>query len=293
MKTIKLFYYNQVSNFGDCLNLAILRQLFKAEVTSANQLDCNLLAIGSLLEQFLWNKKRNVRFFKNKYLKAKMSVWGSGFISPPNTLVKRPDNLSEMFYRRMNFLAVRGEITKSRVEKILNKKLDNIVLGDPGLLASKLIDASSVIKKHSLGIIPHYVDKHSSIFTDINANIKGSTIIDVQDDPVKVIRNIAECEVIISTAMHGLIVADSLGIPNKWCVCSDKLTGGNYKFIDYYSSLNIKDPEPVDLVNAKLDKTDIDAIQSKYISSINRIETIQQQLVNVLQSNIMNLMTSI
>ena len=125
------------------------------------------------------------------------------------------------------------------------------MLGDPGLLASKLIDTNSIVKKHRLGIIPHYVDKSSSIFTDINTNIKGSIIIDVQDDPVKVIRNIAECEVIISTAMHGLIVADSLGIPNKWCTCSDRLTGGNYKFIDYYSSLDIKGPEPIKFERTK------------------------------------------
>lgn len=281
MKTIKLFYYNEVSNFGDLLNLKILSQLSKANIVSSIQSDCNFLAIGSLLEQFLWAKKNNLKLYKNKYLSSKMFVWGSGFISPPDTIVIRPDGLSETFFRKMDFLAVRGKTTKSRVEKILHKKLDNIVLGDPGLLASKLIDTSSIIKKYSLGIIPHYIDKNISIFNEINRTIKGSTIIDVQNDPILVVQNIAECEVVISTAMHGLIVADSLGVPNKWCTCSDNLTGGSYKFLDYYSSLDIKDIEPLDLLNTKLEQMNVYAIQDNYISSVDKIKIIQQRLIDV------------
>ena len=46
----------------------------------------------------------------------------------------------------------------------------------------------------------------------------------------------SQCEYIISSAMHGLIAADALGIPNIQLVASDRLIGGMYKFNDYYSS---------------------------------------------------------
>ena len=45
--------------------------------------------------------------------------------------------------------------------------------------------------------------------------------------PFKCIKQIADCE-IISSALHGLIAADSLNIPNKWIKLSNKLVGNNF-----------------------------------------------------------------
>jgi hypothetical protein len=38
--------------------------------------------------------------------------------------------------------------------------------------------------------------------------------------------------------MHGLIVADSFGIPNMRVIASESLMGGDYKFRDYYSAFS-------------------------------------------------------
>ena len=61
---------------------------------------------------------------------------------------------------------------------------------------------------------------------------------------------VSECEHIISTSLHGLIVAQAYGIPVGWAVMSTSETqipGGNTKFEDYFASVGLKDVEPFDL----------------------------------------------
>jgi pyruvyltransferase len=61
-------------------------------------------------------------------------------------------------------------------------------------------------------------------------------IIDVRQKPEPFIDQLIKCEYIVSSSLHGLILADSYQIPNKWAAFSDKITGGSFKFRDYYST---------------------------------------------------------
>lgn len=61
------------------------------------------------------------------------------------------------------------------------------------------------------------------------------TILDVKCTPKTMANSIAECETVLSSSLHGLIFADSLGIPNKWITFEKNLIGGCFKFDDYYS----------------------------------------------------------
>ena len=69
----------------------------------------------------------------------------------------------------------------------------------------------------------------------ISQRIKGAKILNILDKPKKFISDLSKCEVVISSAMHGLIAADSLGIPNARAIISNNITGGDYKYNDYYS----------------------------------------------------------
>ena len=64
----------------------------------------------------------------------------------------------------------------------------------------------------------------------------NSKFIDVQNETKQVLKEISQCKYIISTSLHGLIIADSYGIPNCWCEISDRILGERFKFHDYFSS---------------------------------------------------------
>lgn len=107
-------------------------------------------------------------------------------------------------------------------------------------------------------------------------------MIDVCDNPIKVLRQISECEVILSSAMHGLITADSLNIPNQWIRLSDKLTGQNYKFEDYYSVYNKTSVQPIDLRTSAITDLEVEQIKQNYINENRKI------IVDKINKNLMN-----
>jgi pyruvyltransferase len=138
-------------------------------------------------------------------------------------------------YPHALFLAVRGELTKQ-----LFRCADSVVLGDPGLLADRLFP-SAIPKKYRLGIVIHQAEFANKLFEgkfELGADTK---IIDPRRYPGDVTRDIAECEHIASSSLHGLVVADSLGIPCVRILLSEGLIlGGDFKFDDYYTSIGIQ-----------------------------------------------------
>jgi hypothetical protein len=96
------------------------------------------------------------------------------------------------------------------------------------------------------------------------------------DPPDVVISKISACKMIFSSSLHGLIVADSYSIPNYWIKLSDRLTGGDYKFKDYYSAIG-KPPVQADLEQIFNDEY----LESLYESwtPIRNLKRIQQNLI--------------
>jgi pyruvyltransferase len=112
-------------------------------------------------------------------------------------------------------LAVRGKLTNDTLKT-------NAVMGDLGLLASRLWPKRPA--KYNIGVVRHFVDKDKYPYADI--------VINANEDPETVIRKISQCRVILSSSLHGLIVADSYGIPNMRIARDDVITG-NWKWLDY------------------------------------------------------------
>ena len=71
--------------------------------------------------------------------------------------------------------------------------------------------------------------------------------LDIFDGVESFISQLTECQFILSSSLHGLIMADSFGIPNQWMVLSDKVEGKNFKFYDYYSVFDMPAPDFVTL----------------------------------------------
>ena len=138
-------------------------------------------------------------------------------------------------------LAVRGKLTLSQVECC---EPDAVCLGDGGLLASLFFRPSR--KRYKLGVIPHYSQADEPVFADLERQTEIKRI-DICDEPRSVVQQIGQCDYILSSSLHGLIIADSLGVPNRWVDVagnSSKILGHGFKFCDYYSIFGVENPQP-------------------------------------------------
>jgi hypothetical protein len=116
-------------------------------------------------------------------------------------------------------LAVRGKLTADVL------KVD-APLGDLGLLASRIWTKEPA--RYNIGVVRHYVDDNEYPFADI--------VIDATEPAEEVIKKISSCRVIMSSSLHGIIVADSYGIPNMRIARDDVITG-DWKWLDHKSAL--------------------------------------------------------
>jgi hypothetical protein len=114
--------------------------------------------------------------------------------------------------------------------------------GDPSILLAKFFKMD-IQKKYKLGIISHYVDYEEVELMNLP---EGSKLIRVFDYPLEVIKQICECEKIISSSLHGIIVAEAYGVPAIWGEFSDGVYGKGFKFRDYFAGTN-RIVAPIDL----------------------------------------------
>ncbi|MDO8152699.1 polysaccharide pyruvyl transferase family protein [Isoptericola sp. b408] len=198
-------------NFGDELTTPLLERLTGRPVEWSPLEQADVVGAGSVLQTVL--RSRPDRMPK---------IWGTGMIAP----------LQDAAPPSFRPLAVRGRLS---LEQLSPESRAATALGDPGILADRLVDGP-VRKRYALGVVPHYKDAGDSTMralTDLGPSVRR---IDVAWSPEEVAREIASCEVVVSSSMHGLIFADSLEVPNVRLKVSNKLVGGDFKFRDYCSA---------------------------------------------------------
>jgi pyruvyltransferase len=88
------------------------------------------------------------------------------------------------------------------------------------------------------------VVRHSEIVWRSLKAGAGVRLIDLASGDVETVtREIMSCKRIISSSLHGLVIADAYGIPNAW-LGSDgreggsRPNGGEYKFYDYFAAVS-------------------------------------------------------
>lgn len=228
---IRIHWYGGDYNFGDILNPILIEKLTNKKVLNILSY-CyekeHLFVIGSIIEE---SRENSI-------------IWGSGFIKESSVLNEKPKKV----------YAVRGPKTR---QKLLDHGIDcPEVYGDPALLMPLIYDPKKPEKKYKIGIIPHIVDREHPWIKKYE-NDDDILVIDLQNKkPLDVIDQIVSCERVISSSLHGLIVSDAYKIPSLWIRFSDKVTGGYFKFMDYFLSVNRDDKKPI-LIEEKLDLKDV------------------------------------
>lgn len=211
-------------NLGDDLNWFLLKKMQ----------NCNISLLSSSIIGRLRKKENYLVIGSTIALLAnrKTVVWGAGAIDGSHPLKAIPQKV----------LAVRGPLTR---KYLLERGIEcPPVYGDPALL-TKFFYKPRTEKKYKLGIIPHYADFASEQF---NALKKDSNILFIKmrnyESVQAVIDQIASCENVLSTSLHGLILSETYNVPNIWIKVSDNIDGGAFKYQDYYESIGIKDAKP-------------------------------------------------
>ncbi len=262
-------HYCRANNFGDAMNPILIERLTGKKCKYAGKSTAQIVGIGSILNGF--TRPRFGKRIKDLFT-LPTNIWTSGFI--------KEVDYKENFRKNIHFAAVRGKITKERIEKIVGKKID-MALGDGGLLFNRLLDIAPK-KKYKIGFTPHVEDLDNPLFNKLIDEIPHSILINFRDEPLTVLKQIAECEFVLSTSMHGLIAADSFGIPNQWLTVSNKLTGGEYKFKDYYSVFNIT-PKALTADDVKnLNQNQIEDLANQYKINYTQVEEVQNDLLEAL-----------
>lgn len=131
-----------------------------------------------------------------------------------------------------NILALRGPLTSRGIP-------GNYALGDPGILADELVGPQEKI--WDLGVLPHFSDMELvPRFQALIPKQHSVRVIHPSQDPLTVIREIGSCRRIVTSSLHGVIVADAFGVPRRIEYTSkmDK-DGGPFKFRDYHASLKM------------------------------------------------------
>jgi len=208
-------------NFGDYLSPLLVEMLSGQAVQYAPIHKADMMAIGSIM-----NRERKAKRF---FLPRRLHVWGAGTDAP-----------GHVFSGRHYYHAVRGHKTLEQIDSLKGQP----ALGDPGLLAAHWWEGRpKPAKRYRLGVIPHYVDRDHPLIQHAQS-LPGVRVIDVFWPVEEVLRTIQECEYIISSSMHGLIVSDAFGVPNRRLRLSSGLIS-DFKFCDYYSVFGMEAPCPL------------------------------------------------
>lgn len=215
-------------NLGDDLNLVVAKEL--SNRTIVNTLysfisvfkPLNYMCIGSIVDT-LTNKQS--------------IIWGSGAMyGDENKIIIKPKKV----------FAVRGPLTR---QYLLGQGIScPEIYGDPAILLP-LFYSCKREKKYKMGLIPHYADYNTLIVNNIQKRY-GEDVKVINMKKYKkwenIVESICECDFIISSSLHGLIIADAYGVPNLWIKLSDRVKGDDFKFRDYFEGCKKTNIKPID-----------------------------------------------
>jgi hypothetical protein len=196
---MKAFWWKGQVNFGDTLTPALLERVAGIRATWTEARNAEIIVVGSILTMI-------PPLFRG-------TVLGAG----------KADNVRNVNLSQARVLALRGQLTADGVQAT-----PGYALGDPGLLADMLLDERPE-PIHDLGVVPHWQDR------TLLKRYPNAFHIDPKRPALDVVRDIADCKRIVSSSLHGIIVADALELPRRWETFMG-VQGGGFKFHDYASA---------------------------------------------------------
>lgn len=205
-------------NIGDLFSLLIVRKFSgKPVVHVSEDSPLKFCAIGSIIS--------------NSRLKTGGLFWGSGML----------EHAVQKYRTPAAFTAVRGPLTRKSLLTAGYKCPD--IYGDPALLLPRIYTPQTVTKKYKIGVICHWRHKNLIRCED---GVKFISILRSEEKAWEFIDEICQCDMVLSSSLHGIIIANAYGIPAKQMIFEGYPLEGdsNKKFVDYYMSVGMPIQEP-------------------------------------------------
>jgi Polysaccharide pyruvyl transferase len=217
-KRPRIFWWEEPypGNLGDIINPYVIENLCGVPPIYAPRNTPGIYPIGSII----------------KFAKAGCHVWGAG--SPHESDVLDPE---------ATYCAVRGPYTHDLVLK--NGGKCDAVYGDAAWFLPTIF-RPDVEKTHKTGLILHY--QHEEANLNIDPSIRQIGIRRLGYDQIEAfLTEMLHCERIVSTSLHGVIIAQAYGLPAMLATATEsraQVHGDGIKFKDYFASVGIHDPKP-------------------------------------------------
>lgn len=214
-KKVNLEYWNGSKNLGDCLAPVIYSWMLKNKGLSADekmQNTIHLTTVGSILgiEKYPFDAV----------------VWGSGIhkLECISTLTRYN------YIKKMDIRAVRGPVTQY-ILKYCGYDCPEIY-GDPAILMPLIYPHSDRCTDGKISLVRHFKSTDTYLPKDINK-------IDIKTTDYKYfIDEICSSKKVISSSLHGIILAESYGVPAIFF--QDNMDRELLKFYDWYYSTGRK-----------------------------------------------------
>ncbi|GGH24232.1 Polysaccharide pyruvyl transferase [Cribrihabitans marinus] len=218
---IRLFWWKAQPNFGDELSPRVVAHLSGRPVVHAAPGDCEMLALGSLLQVMSRN------FARPRAYGSKPVIWGAGLLHPA----------PKRFVGNVEIALLRGPVSAALLD------IPARGFGDPGLLADEVFPASTP-RRDRIALVPHHSMMGDPALERVVASNPALHLVDPRADAESVCAAISGSCHVISASLHGLVVADAYGVPSTWLRPGAQ---SHLKFHDYAASVGRAMVAPIEL----------------------------------------------
>lgn len=210
-RPIRLGWWQAEPNFGDALSPAVVEYVSGRRTLWAPFTKADLVGVGSILQDVGRDHD------EPRPDGSKPFIWGTGLMYPHGG----------KYVKNLRIKILRGPLSAT----VLRVPAD--CFGDPGLLAREALNLGEIVREDRIALVAHHKHIDDPMLAELLKIEPALKLVDPRDDLRSVVRAIASSAHVISSSLHGLIVADSFGIANTWLNPQGIHANPEFKFYDY------------------------------------------------------------